>query len=154
MASLREYLDPACVAVDVQADDREAAIRALVRIAHAARALNDPELLIRDVLERERLAPTGLGESCAVPHAHSDGIADTRLVVARLARPVDFGAPDDIDARLVVLMAGPRDSAGLHLKLLSKLARMLHDADFRAAALAAPDAAGLARLIFDRDSQG
>ncbi len=152
MASLREYLDPACVAVDVQADDKESAIRALVRIAESARAVKDPELLIRDILERERLAPTGLGESCAVPHAHSDGIADTRLVFARLARAVDFGAPDDKDARLVVLMAGPKDSAGLHLKLLSKLARILHDENFRASALAAPDAAGLARLILDRDS--
>jgi mannitol/fructose-specific phosphotransferase system IIA component (Ntr-type) len=151
VASLREYLDPACVAVDVRAADKEEAIRALVRIADSAAAVKDPELLIHDILERERLAPTGLGESCAVPHAHSDGIADTRLVFARLAAPIDFGAPDDKDARLVVLMAGPRDSAGLHLKLLSKLARMLHDAEFRAAALAAPDAGKLARLIFARD---
>jgi mannitol/fructose-specific phosphotransferase system IIA component (Ntr-type) len=139
------------VAVDVRAADKEEAIRALVRIADSAAAVKDPELLIQDILERERLAPTGLGESCAVPHAHSDGIADTRLVFARLAAPIDFGAPDDKDARLVVLMAGPRDSAGLHLKLLSKLARMLHDAEFRAAALAAPDAGNLARLIFARD---
>jgi mannitol/fructose-specific phosphotransferase system IIA component (Ntr-type) len=139
------------VAVDVRAADKEEAIRALVRIADSAAAVKDPELLIHDILERERLAPTGLGESCAVPHAHSDGIADTRLVFARLAAPIDFGAPDDKDARLVVLMAGPRDSAGLHLKLLSKLARMLHDAEFRAAALAAPDAGKLARLIFARD---
>jgi len=152
VASLREYLDPACVAVDVRAADKEEAIRALVHIADSAAGVKDPELLVRDILERERLAPTGLGESCAVPHAHSDGIADTRLVFARLAAPVDFGAPDDKDAHLVVLMAGPRDSAGLHLKLLSKLARMLHDADFRAAALAAPDAGILAQLIFDRDS--
>jgi PTS system fructose-specific IIC component/PTS system nitrogen regulatory IIA component len=48
-------------------------------------------------------------------------------------------------------MAGPRGDTANHLKLLSKLARLLHDEEFRRQARSAPDGASLAKLLYDRD---
>ncbi len=150
MGTLRATLDPSCVTLGLAARTSEEVITALVGLLGAAGAVPDPALLLRDVIERERSFPTGLEEGCAIPHANSDAMASTRLAVARLAAPVDFGAPDG-PASLVVLMAGPRDATGTHLKLLSKLARLLHDPEFREAAGAAPDAAALASLFHSKD---
>ena len=52
---------------------------------------------------------------------------------------------------LLFLLAGPRDSAAVHLRLLSKLARLLSDPEFRRALLDAPDGVALAGLILDAD---
>ncbi len=151
MLRLRDYLEPSCIRTDMAAGSKEAVIRSLVSVAEATGTVCDPAQLVADILERERLAPTGLGEACAIPHAHSSGVVDTRLVFCRLGSGVDFGAPDGQDARIVVLMVGPKDAAGLHLKLLSKLARLLHDPDYRSALMDAPDSDSLARLLYSKD---
>ena len=147
MASFAERLDPSCCVVGLEADSREDVIRSLVGLLDRAGACADAGQLARDVLEREKLMPTGLGEGCAVPHAQSAGASRTAVAAAVLARPVDFGAPDDRGARLVFLIAGPPDSAAAHLKLLARLARLLHDPDFREVALASRDGAALRSLV-------
>lgn len=151
MASIRDYLEPGRVRVGLAADSKEGLIRAMVGLLSGDPSVGDAEAVAAAVLERERLAPTGLGEGCAVPHAHSPACSATRLVIATLAKPVGFDAPDGAPAKLVILMVGPTDAAGTHLKLLSKLARYLHDPDFRAAALAASDPASLYELFVSRD---
>ncbi|MBU1080693.1 MAG: PTS sugar transporter subunit IIA, partial [Spirochaetes bacterium] len=100
---------------------------------------------------REKLSSTGIGEGVAIPHALMEGVAATTMAVARLAEPVDFDAEDGGPVDLVFMIAGPRSDTGGHLKLLSKLARTLHDPEFRKAAREAPDGPALARLIYDRD---
>jgi mannitol/fructose-specific phosphotransferase system IIA component (Ntr-type) len=123
-----------------------------VDLLAASGVVADRDGLLKDVLTREDLAPTGLGMSCAIPHAHSAAVLSTAVAAARLKSPVNFGAPDGTPATLIFLMVGPRDAAGMHLKLLSKFARFLHDDAFRAAAMAAVDAAAFAQLIYARDT--
>ena len=147
MASLGERLELSCCVTGLEADDRAGVIKALVGLLDRAGACSDAALLERDVNAREELMPTGLGEGCAVPHAQSAGASRIAVAAAVLARPVDFRAPDGVPARLVFLMAGPPDSATTHLKLLAKLARLLHDPDFRAAALASRDGPALRALV-------
>jgi len=152
MISLRSILDPACVVVDLDIRNKDEVIRKLVALVSAGAAVSDQDGLLRDVMAREALAPTGMGMSCAIPHAHSASVLRTVVAAARLRNPVDFGAPDGSPATLVFLMVGPKDAAGIHLKLLSKFARFLHDDAFREAATAAVDAAAFAELIYARDT--
>lgn len=151
MASIRDYLEPGRVRVGLAAEGKESLIRAMVGLLADDAAIDDAEAVAAAVLERERLTPTGLGEGCAIPHAHSPACRATRLAIATLARPIGFDAPDGAPAWLIILLVGPTDAAGAHLKLLSKLARFLHDPDFRASALAAADASALYELFVSRD---
>lgn len=147
MPALSDVFGPALAAVDVSAASRREAVEALVALVAAAGKASDPAALVEAVMEREALAPTGLGEDCAIPHAQTDAVAETVVAAVRLADPVDFGAPDGTPARLAFLIAGPKDSAAVHLRLLSKLARIMSDPGFRARALAAPDGPSLAACI-------
>ena len=143
MISLRSILDPACVVVDLDIRSKDKVINHLVDLVAAGDTVADRDGLLRDVMAREALAPTGMGMSCAIPHAHSVSARKTVVAAARLKSPVDFGAPDGSPASLVFLMVGPKDAEGIHLKLLSKIARFLHDDSFREAAMAAPHYAHL-----------
>lgn len=151
MPSLRSVLDPGCVAVDVAAVSKDAALSALVDMMAGSGITHDGAGLLRAVLEREALAPTGIGGECAIPHAQTDAVAETRMAVIRLAQPIDFGAPDGTAARLVFLIVGPKDSAALHLRLLSRLARVLSDDEIRGRLLAVPDTAAFMDVLFSTD---
>jgi PTS system fructose-specific IIC component len=142
---------PSCAAVEVRAATKTDAISMLVDLLAAAGKAPDRAGLLAAVMEREALAPTGLGEDCAIPHAQTDTVSETAIAAIRLAVPMDFGAPDGTKARLVFLIVGPKDSAALHLRYLSRLARVLSDPDFHDAAIAAPDATAFSATLLATD---
>lgn len=151
MVLFSEILDPACAATGVSVADKDAALIAAVDILANGGKVHDRTRLLAEVRARERLSSTGIGEGVAVPHALCDEIPETVMAVLHLNRPVDFESLDGKPVDLIFLMAGPRGATANHLKILSKLARLLHDEQFRAAARDARDGAELARLLFEKD---
>lgn len=151
MISFKTTVRPESVAVGVAAKTKDEALEAAVRLLCSNDSIADGELLLSEVRAREKLASTGIGEGVAVPHALCPAIGETSMCVLRLAEPIPFDAIDGEPVDLVFLMAGPTGDTAVHLRLLSKLARVLHDESFRTAARAAPDAAALADLILERD---
>ncbi len=151
MVLFSDILDPSCAAVGVAADDKDAVLVAAVDLLAQGGKLSDKGRLLEEIRARERLSSTGIGEGVAVPHALCDAIPQTVMSVVRLARPVPFGSLDGAPVDLVFLMAGPRGATANHLKILSKLARLLHDEAFRTAARQAKDGPALAELLFQRD---
>lgn len=152
MSLICNMIAPDCVLLDLEAGSKEDVIQVLVDVLAKAGHVADTKLLFKDVMTREALASTGLGYGCAVPHAHSAALDKTVLAVARLKTALDFNAPDGLPVRLVFLMAGPKDSAGLHLKLLSKLARLLHDNSLRGQLMDCPSIAVFQKLLCERDN--
>ena len=127
MPTIHSLIHPECVLIRPEAHDKNGVIRLLIDALYSAGMAEDPDRLFRDVLAREALGPTGIGSGCAIPHAHSPAVECTAVAAAVLADGIDFEAPDGEPAKLVFLLAGPEKHAGLHLKLLSKMARLLHD---------------------------
>ena len=150
MIQFGTILKASCVAVDVDSKDKDAALAAVTELLVSGGGGTDAPRLLSEILARESLASTGIGEGVAVPHALADDIRETAMAVARLAKPIDFDAVDGEPVDLLFLLVGPKGTTA-HLQLLSKLARLLHDPAFRKAARAAPDGAALARLLYDRD---
>lgn len=140
MGSFSKMIQADWILVDLAATRKVEVIEALVHALEKSGHVLDHGQLLADVMAREALANTALGEGCAVPHAHSPGMAQTLVAAARLNPPLDFQAPDGQPVSLVFLMAGPAKDTGLHLKVLSKLARLLHNGDVRKGILTAPDA--------------
>lgn len=139
------------VLIDPDVRDKADLIRKLVEALALERQVTDADQLYRDVMDREELSSTALGLGCAIPHAHSSGIGTTLLAAAKLARPVEFDAAESKPVSLVFLMAGPQRSSRLHLTILSKLARFLHDPQLREQLLAAADAEAFCRLLCEKE---
>lgn len=131
MGLMKNILDVRAVAVGVEATGKEQVIRLLVDQMTNLGCVTDAQQLYKDIMDREAISPTTLSDGCAVPHAHSSGITETRVAALHLKKPLDFGAPDGNPVSLVFLMAGPPQNTGIHLKLLSKLVRLLHDRKLR-----------------------
>ncbi|MDA3957084.1 PTS sugar transporter subunit IIA [Oceanispirochaeta sp.] len=131
MVSIYSLLYPECVLLHPKAEEKADLIKLMIDSLEKAGRTIDKEQLFKDVMERERLSSTGLDYGCAIPHAQSEALEETVMAAALLEKGVDFNSPDGNPAQLVFLIAGPKNQAGHHLKLLSKMSRILHDNEFR-----------------------
>ncbi|MEM8844113.1 MAG: PTS sugar transporter subunit IIA [Pseudomonadota bacterium] len=78
-----------------------------------------------NLMARERLGTTALGEGVAIPHCRIDGITKIHSAVIKLDKPVDFDSPDNIDVSIIVALLVPTEATDAHLKLLGHLAELL-----------------------------
>ena len=98
---------------------------------------------------RERLGSTGLGQGIAIPHGRIKGLKDAAGAFLRLATPVQFDAPDGRPVNMLFVLLVPEQANETHLQLLSELAQMFSDRDFREALLDAPDAAHIHQMFMN-----
>ena len=100
-----------------------------------------------NLLERERLGSTALGQGVAVPHGRIKGLGGATGVFYRLQPPLDFDAPDAQPVNLCFVLLVPSDANERHLQILGELAQMLGDAALRRSLRDAPGAADIYRII-------
>ncbi len=138
---------PACVAMDLKATGKEAAIRELVDLLAANGRIRDPSAVFADVMDRERSMSTGMAHGIALPHAKTDG-ADVMVAAIGLKRDgLEFQSLDGQPARLIVLLATPKKNPGAHIQFLAAVGAALRDADRREQILAARGPEEVVRLI-------
>ncbi len=147
MDSICKRLHPDCILIDPAERDRKLIIGKLVERIAMEKPMADPGQLVQEILKREELGSTDIGLGCAIPHAHSSLLDTTIIAAARISPPLEITGPDNAPISLIFLLVGPENKASLHLKLLSKLARFLHDAAFRDKLNAASDAKEFHQIV-------
>jgi fructose-specific phosphotransferase system IIA component len=128
---LADHLTPASILLDLEGQTKERVLRELVELAARSGAFKDSEKLLAVLLERESLGSTGIGHGVAIPHGRSPDVADLVVVLGRTRKDVDFDSIDGQPARLLFLLIAPEDGTNAHLHLLSRIARLMRDADTR-----------------------
>jgi fructose-specific phosphotransferase system IIA component len=128
------------VVLDMPAAAKADLLDAILRDLDAKGQITDVGHVINDVVEREKVMSTGIGNGVAIPHAYTDGV--DRLVAGfyRTSEGVDFEALDGRDVDLLFIILGPRESRRDHIKVLAKISRLLNHDDFREDLRNAPDA--------------
>lgn len=121
---LTELLTPERVVVPLTARDKAGIIAELTHhlIDHSGGAFDE---VLRAVEEREAVLSTGIGFGVAIPHARSSGIRELSVVCGLSPVPVLYDSIDGEPVRLFFLIVGPETSAGQHVKLLSRIARLV-----------------------------
>jgi fructose PTS system EIIBC or EIIC component len=108
---------------DLRSRKKEAALAEMVMAARELAVIADPELLLELLRLRERLGNTGLGKGIAVPQARSSTVLVPRVIVARSARGIDWGATDETPVTLAMLVLAPAEwSDEAYFGLISRTA--------------------------------
>ncbi|MFF1296862.1 MULTISPECIES: fructose-specific PTS transporter subunit EIIC [unclassified Streptomyces] len=137
---LSGYLTEQTVKTELDAVDKEAAVREMAGLLARSGKVADVDELVATALRREEQGTTGLGEEIAIPHAKTDAVSAPVVGFARSAEGIEWGSLDGTRARLVFMIAVPEAAAGdEHLRILALLSRKLMDAGFRERLTAAPD---------------
>jgi len=146
---LADLLDPERVRIGLAISDKEAALRAIASLLCMPEGVVNEEVVYDVLLERERLASTGIGSGVAIPHGRYDGVDELRAAVAVCPAGVDFDAVDRLPVRILVGIVGPRSMPQKHLAALAGVSRVLRDDRKREALLKAADNAEAYRVLVE-----
>lgn len=124
----QDFVDAAAIICRSSAASSEEIIAELVNLAVANHPELDKDTVLAGVFAREAMFPTVIAPGLAMPHARVAGLDRLIVALATAANPVRFGNEEDgEDVRVIVLVLSPADNPGLHLHVVSALAREFSD---------------------------
>lgn len=140
---------PQCVIPTLKVSSKDEALAVLAERAAGLVGL-DPRSIYRALVERERLGTTGIGSGVAIPHGRMEELQHPCVVFTRLATPISFEAIDEQPVDLLFLLLSPEREGTVHLKVLSRISRLLHNADLCRKLRGTTTAKGLCGLLADQ----
>lgn len=148
---IAEMLKKDYVIESLTTSTKKDALRELAQVILHDHPQYETETVVKVLLDREKLGSTGIGDGIAIPHGKLAML--DRLVVSfgRSLEGIDFNAMDGRPVHLFFLLLAPENSAGLHLKALAKISRMLKDDSFRRQLIDAGTKEELYRIIEEKD---
>lgn len=124
-------LDPQSVLPNLEVNNKAEILQRLVSSLEGKVSAEESEKILEAVQEREEIMSTGVGKGLAIPHGKTAAIEQTYAAFAVLKEPVEYEAIDHKPVKMVFLLAGPQSSNSLHIKMLSRISRLMNNSDFR-----------------------
>lgn len=134
---ITDLLKPQSILLNADPVTKADAIYILGDLMDKSGNLSDKAEYLQAVFAREESGSTGLGDGIATPHAKSTGVKEAGLAAMVVPNGVDFDALDGQPSRLFFMIAAPEGAADTHIEVLSKLATMVIDPDFKNALIQA-----------------
>ena len=147
MISITGLLSPECISLELQEKRKKRVIAELSGLLQRAGKIENGKALAGKIIEREAMASTGIGHGIAIPHCLTNLVDETVMAFGRSTNGIPFDSADNKPAQLIFLLAGPQTATSEHLKLLSKLSRLLTEQQFRAQLIEAPTAEEVIELF-------
>jgi len=130
MQILSNLIDQDCILLDRE----EHSIESIIKTLTDQLTIRYPKVAAKNLMQKvinEGFHTVSIGEGCTITHARCPSMGKTLMAVMRLSPELDLGASDGKKIRCVFLLVGPQSSASFHLKILSRLARLLHSQPLR-----------------------
>jgi fructose-specific phosphotransferase system IIA component len=127
-------------------------INAMIDLAATSDRVIDKEKMRSAILEREKIMSTGVGSGFAIPHGKTDAVQDIVAAFAITEHPIDYQSLDDQPVRIVFLLVGKDNSVGPHIKLLSRISRLMNKEEFRKKLIEAGSPAEILQIFKQEES--
>ncbi len=125
-----DVLDKNNIIINLKAKDKKGVLNELAAPVSQFTG-TDHEALFKVLMERERLGSTGIGGGIGIPHGKLRDLKELTLGFGLSREGVDFESMDGGPTHIFFLLLTPENSAGLHLKLLARISRLLKDEEFK-----------------------
>ncbi len=124
-----DYLDKNCVLIGLKRKNKKNTISVILDclVANKKISKEDKKEVFKAVLQREEMGSTAIGNHIAFPHARTNSVKDIIICIGISKEGIDFDSLDQESVNIVALLLSNQREAGLHLKMLAFLARMLRD---------------------------
>ena len=129
----RPLFNLALIETDSDARTKHEVIKELAGLLATDARTDDLIGLEAAIWRREEAYSTGFGYGFAVPHCQSAHVLAGSIALVRLREPVEWGSLDGQPVRVVILLAMRAGDQGReHLRVFSKLSRLVMRDEFRA----------------------
>jgi mannitol/fructose-specific phosphotransferase system IIA component (Ntr-type) len=152
---LAQLLDPTRVTLDIHSAESTGALREVAGLLEGHPDVTDFAGFYSDLLARERIETTCLGNEIAFPHARTEHVTRIVMAVGRSDPGVYFENSDQT-VRLIFVLGTPKSNAGDYLQVVGLLCRILKNPLGRETLLGAatPDAFVRAMLELEAKAYG
>jgi PTS system nitrogen regulatory IIA component len=148
---LSEILAIENIIPELKAKDKQSVLGELADVIASYDTNIDKEALVKVLIEREHLGSTGIGDGVAIPHGKLSSVKMPIVSFGRSKKGLDFDSMDGQPAFLFFLLLAPENSSGIHLQVLTKIARILKSSTFRKALLAVQSREEIYQTIIQTD---
>ncbi len=128
---ISDILSPEVIEVNLDVADKDDAIKKIIDIAARSDKILDVKKVAETIFEREKLVSTGVGKGFAIPHGKTDAIKDIAAAFVITKNPIDFDSIDGEPVRFIFLLVGKETLLNTHIKLLSRISRLMNKEEFR-----------------------
>ena len=126
-----ELLDEKFILTDFKSVEKDSVINELIDLYKGNDKVNDIEMVRTAILDREKIMSTGVGKGFAIPHGKTNAVNDVIAAFGKTTNDIDYDALDGKPVHLVFLLVGRDDMVSKHIKLLSRISRLMNKDEFR-----------------------
>lgn len=128
---LYELLKKEFVLAEIKGNNKDEVINEMIDLFKDDSRVNDIEKVRECVIEREKIMSTGVGKGFAIPHGKTNSITDILAAFGKTKKSIEYESLDGNPVHLVFLLVGKDNLVSTHIKLLSRISRMMNKDDFR-----------------------
>lgn len=126
-----ELLKPEFIIAELKGETKEDIINELIDIFKNDPRVDDIEKVRSAVLDREKIMSTGVGKGFAIPHGKTNAVKEIVGAFGKIKDGIDYNSLDGNPVHLVFLLVGKDNLISTHIKLLSRISRLMNKDDFR-----------------------
>ena len=149
---ISDILTEELVKSGLEGNSKNAIIEAMIDLVATSPKVKDREKVRTAIFEREKIMSTGVGNGFAIPHGKTEAVTDIVAAFAVTAAPIDYESLDEKPVRLVFLLVGKDNLVGPHIKLLSRISRLMNKEEFRKKLLEAGSPSDILQIFKDEEA--
>jgi fructose-specific phosphotransferase system IIA component len=146
-----ELLKSEFIISDLKGESKEEIINELIDLFKNDPRVEDIEKVRSAVLDREKVMSTGVGKGFAIPHGKTNAVKEIVGAFGKIKDGIDYNALDGNPVNLVFLLVGKDNLISTHIKLLSRISRLMNKDDFRHRLKEANTADEIIKLFSDEE---
>ena len=151
---LRDFIVTDSIVSDLQASDRDGALRELVTSLAGAGAIDRESVdeIVAALIKREQNGSTGFGKGVAVPHVKHAAVQKMVGTIGRSSAGLDFAALDHQPVYSIVLLLSPENQPQQHLQAMNIVFSNLQKDMFRRFLRQSDTQQGIVELLDEADA--
>ena len=146
-----ELLETKNILTEFKSENKNDVINELVDLLYGDERIIDLEAIRKCVFDREEKMSTGVGKGFAIPHGKTNSVTDIVAAFGKSETPIEYNSLDGEPVHLVFLMIGKETLLAKHIKLLSRISRLMNNEEFRKKLIEAESKESILKIFKDEE---
>lgn len=143
----KKLIKPEVIITNSKAETKDDLLKEMVLLLTNTGNVRDWELVLSDVLSREKIMSTGMEKGIAIPHAKSDGVIAPCVAVCVKKDGIDFGSIDKEPSKIFFMIVSPKKANSPHLQMLASISSIVRNKETLSKILEAKNSDEICKIL-------
>lgn len=143
----KKLIKPEVIIANSKAETKDDLLKEMVLLLSNTGNVRDWELVLSDVLSREKIMSTGMEKGIAIPHAKTDGVIAPCVAVCVKKDGIDFGSIDKEPSKIFFMIVSPKKANSPHLQMLASISSIVRNKETLSKILEAKNSDEICKIL-------